>query len=489
VEDIDRIEIVKGSQSTMYGSEAMAGVINIITKKGTGKLRLDASVEGGSFGTFLPSLAVSGSEGPFTYRVTGLYSHTDGISAAKSGSEKDSYDNGYASWHLGAKPTSNSEVELFGNYSRDRTELDGFDFFTGAAVDALNFVQHGSHFLFAGRGKLYLFDKWEQVLTASYLDHEVKSRDPETDFNNSDVFTKRFVVDWQHNLYLSRMITVTAGLEYRQDRGENVGNYKDTIDNKAAYLNATLKLLGENLRLNAGLRYDDHETAGSKTTYRIGASYLFKEADLTVRASYGTGFLAPSFDFLFFKPFDNPNLKPEESKSFEIQAVKTFMKDRVSLSLSYFKTDYTNLIQGDPATNFKPGNIAKASVSGIEATAFFRIADGLDLQAGYTYLDSEDELTGSRLVRRPNNKLTAGVSYTKGNLSLLADVVYVGEAVEFDQSVIAPYTVVNLSGTYKISEQFTVFGRIANLFDEDYEEVKGFGTKGFSAYGGLRVRL
>jgi vitamin B12 transporter len=491
VDDIERIEIVKGSQSTMYGSEAMAGVINIITKKGEGKPRIVLSFEGGSYGTYSPSLSISGSEGILSYRVTGLYFNTQGISAAKDGTETDSYRNGYMSWNFGVKPSANSEVEIFGNYSSDRSGLDDFDFVNGRAIDSLTFVQHGYHYLVAARGKLYLFDKWEQVLTVSGYGDLLKFTDPAVQFNNANVFDKRLGVDWQNNVHVTEALTLTAGLAYQHESTDNLGNFDEGLNDKAAYLNSKLKFFNDSLILNAGLRYDDYSTVGSKTTYRVGAAYTNKDVDATVRASYATGFRVPSLNDLFFPFYGNPSLKPEESKSFEAGILKPLFRGKLQLGISYFNTDYTNLIQADPLT-FTAVNIANASIKGVEATASFQATDALSLKAGYTYLDAKDTDTHLPLNWRPTNKVVFGVAYSTPVISLLADYNYVSGRFNSSHDAeigkkLSPYWLVNLSGTYKVSKILSLFVRIENLFDADYEEVLSYGTKGTSVYGGMRA--
>lgn len=489
VDDIERIEIVKGPQSTVYGSEAMAGVINIITKKGEGKPKADLLLEGGSFGTYKGAVTASGSLKNLDYRITSSYFHTDGISAAADGTERDEYRNAYLSWKLGAKPSKNSELEVFGNYYYDRTELDGFDFATGRAADALNFIQSAHHFLLAARGKLYLLDKWEQILSVSTYRDEFEFRDPDTAFNNADVINKRQVLDWQHNLYLTNSLTLTGGFEFRNDEGENKGNFEDSIDNKAFYLMGKVKAFDDRLIVTAGLRHDDHETAGNKTTYRLGAVYHIKSADLSVRGSYATGFRAPSLDELFFPFFGNPSLKPEESKAFEVGIEKRFLKERASIAVTYFKQDYDDLIQFDFAT-FAVANVAKAEVEGVEVVGSFKVTDTLGLRAGYTNLDAKDEVTGERLTRRPKDKLNVGIDYSYRDLSASADLLYVGK--RFDSATntdLASYVVVNVSGTYKVTKNIAAFARIENLFDKDYEEAGGFGTRGASVFGGVRLSL
>ena len=280
VDDIERIEIVKGPQSTVYGSEAMAGVINIITKKGEGKPRAEMSFEGGSFGTYKPAITVSGSADKFDYRVTGSYFKTTGISVAKGGTEIDGYKNATVSGKFGFKPSQIFDVEITAKSYYDHTDLDDFDFFKRIAVDNPNSVQTGNHVLLSAKARLLLFSKWEQVLTLSKIEDILRFRDPVVAFNNADIKSSVGTVDWQHNIYLSDFYNITAGFEYKKEKGVNEGNFDRSSTDKAFYLNNRLRLFSESLILNAGLRHDDYDTFGSKTTYRVGALYNIKAASL-----------------------------------------------------------------------------------------------------------------------------------------------------------------------------------------------------------------
>ena len=487
VDDIERIEIVKGPQSTIYGSEAMAGVINIITKRGEGKPRIDSSFESGSFGTFKPSMMISGGDKKLNYRLTGSYFYTDGISAAKQGSERDGYKNTSISGKFGFRPSEKFELELTGRYYSDRSELDGFDFFERKAVDNLNFVQHGTHYLLSGKAKFYLSNIWEQIVTLSTVSDSLKFRDPVITFNNADIITSMDTIDWQHNFYLSDIYTLTAGAEYKKEKGENKGNFDRSLDNKALYFNNKLMLLKEDLVLNAGVRYDDHETFGSKATYRIGALYNFRQMALRVKSSYGTGFRAPKLNELFFPFYGNPNLKPEESNAWEIGIEKDFFENKMTISLTYFDQRYKKLIQTDPLT-FTAANIARAEVKGIEVGAAFKMTDTINIRAGYTYLDTRDKDTGQRLPLRPEDKVTISTEFYTKELSVVANYTFVSK--RFDSSVarnLSSYSLVNLAGNYRVTKWLTLFTRIDNLFDTHYEEVGSFGTPGFSIFGGIKV--
>jgi vitamin B12 transporter len=489
VDDIERIEIVRGPQSTMYGSEAMAGVINIITKKGTGAPKIETSLEAGSFGTYKPDAIISGGYKNMDYRMTGSYFFTDGISAAKNGAERDSYKNSAFSWKFGYRPAEKVELEFTGKYSYDRTDLDGFDFFAHKAIDDPNFVQYENHFVLSAKGKLYLSKSWEQIFTISRVWDSLKFRDPDDTFNNASITTEIDTIDWQHNFYINDIFTLTAGAEYQNEKGKNVGNFDTSLGNGALYLNNTLKLLKDGLILSAGLRYDDREKFGNKSTYRMGALYTIKPVEMSIRTSYGTGFRAPAFNELFFPFYGNLKLKPEDTSSWEIGIVKDFIKDKLSLSLTYFDQKYNNLIDTNPLT-FTAVNIAKAEIKGLEASAWFKLSDNVRFTTGYTHLDTEDKLTGKRLSLRPNDKVNLSAAYSLKDLSLVADFTYVGNRVDSSvKRTLSSYSVVNISSSYRIKKGLTVFARIDNLFDTDYEESGSFNTPGFSIYGGLKVAL
>jgi len=486
VEDIERIEIVKGPQSTIYGSEAMAGVINIITKRGKGKAKIDASLEGGSHGTYNPSLGISGGTDTYDYRITTAYYRTEGISAARNGTEDDGYRQALVSGKFGLRG-KRSELELSGRYSYDRSELDSWKFdpltMTFAFMDDLNYVQRRNNYLIMGKGKLYLTDNWEQSLTLSRSWEHLKGSDTDDIWNRYDITTKIDTADWQHNVFATESYTATLGLEYRKEEGENKGQFDKSVDNKALYLNNKLKL-GKAV-MTAGLRHDDHETFGEKTTYRVGAVYQTSPS-VSLKASYGTGFRAPSLNELFYPFYGDPNLKPEESKSWEV-GIEQKVYEGGSLTITYFKQDYENLIQTDPLT-FTAKNIAEAEIKGVEVSAEAKEKSGSGIRAGYTYLDTEDKSTGKRLPYRAKNKVTASLFLVEGGSTLTLEYNYVGG--RFDNLAsrdLKPYNLVNLGLTMGLSKSFSLYARVDNLFNKEYEEAANYGTYKRSYYAGLKA--
>jgi vitamin B12 transporter len=489
VGDIERIEIVKGPQSTLYGSEAMAGVINVVTKKGRGRASVEASLEAGSFETIKSSIALSGGDEKTDYRLAASTFETAGISAASAGTERDGYRDGSLSGRFGFKPSDKVEFDLSGNYHHDRAELDGFDFAANKAVDDLNYVQYGDHTILSARGKAYLSSSWEQVMTISRVRDALRSRDPDTAYNNVTIKTGMDAIDWQHNLFFTDQYTLTVGAETRKELGEISGSFDRYLHNRAGYLNNRLKLARDRLILNAGLRYDDHEIAGTKATHRLGALYDFTDTGLKIKGNYGTGFRVPSFNELFYPGYGSPDLLPETSTAWDLGLEKTMLQKRIIASVTYFDQEYRNLIESDPST-WLAVNIARAEVKGIETEIGGKAADEVTIKAGHTYLDARDKDTGSRLTRRPVNKSTLTMIYAAERMSFVVNYAFVGQ--RYDSSVqrnLASYNLVNVSSTYALSKGLSLFARIDNLFNTKYEEAGSYGTPGLSAYGGIKVTL
>jgi len=499
IDDIERIEVIKGPQSTLYGSEAMAGVINIITKKGRGKPKLTVSAEGGSFSTYKTTASISGAKDVWDYRVTASYFDTGGISAAKGGTEADGYTNKSISTKIGLMPSDKLGVELNLRYFEDISELDSYSWGVGM-VDDLNYVQDGKHYLISAKGMFSILDSYEQTLTLSSIGDNLKFEDPDTSSNRTSIDTTMQTADWQHNLYISDT-TWTGGIEYRKEAGEIKDNFNKEVDNKAFYLNGKIKIPltsilspqgrgeGEGLVFNAGLRNDEHKTAGIKTTYRIGGLYDFKPYGLKLKGNYGTGFRAPSLNELYYPFFGNTNLKPEKSESYDIGFEKDLYGDRLLLNAAYFNQQYQDLIEYDFAT-FTAQNIGKAEIKGIELGLAAAITEDVNLKASHTNMDTVDKDTNKPLTRRPTNKFNSSIEYKGGKFIAIGEYAFVSE--RYDSAVdrnLSQYSLVNLKGRYFISDSITLFARVDNLFNENYEEAGNYGVPGVSAFGGVKVEF
>jgi len=463
----------------------MAGVVNIITKKGAGKLKADLSLEGGSFATVKTAGSVSGATDRLNYRLSATWLDTDGIPIAKNGSVANGYSNKSVSAKLGANPTDNSSVELNLRYGTDKTNLDNYIFGVGP-VDTLNYNNNRENYLLAATAKIFPWEKYEQSLTLSYLHDDLNATDPVTTYNNYRIKNATELLDWQHTLYF-HPLTIVGGFAYRYEAADNEGSFDQSIDNKAGYLNAKLGLIDDTMIFNAGLRYDDHSTFGDAVTYRIGVLYYFKPLEMRFKANLGSGFRAPSLNELYYPFYGNPYLKPEKSTGYDVGMEKDLFNKKLVLGATWFWQRYTNLIETNFNT-FTADNIGNAKTEGIEISASAQPIDNLKVTAAYTWLNAINKDTGAFLPLRPRNKVTSSVEYSLTKLTVIGEFQYVSK--RFDSGLnrdISPYSLVNLKGSYMLHKNLSLFVRIDNLFDKSYEEAAGYGTPGISAFGGVKV--
>ena len=515
VDNIERIEVIRGPQSTLYGSDAIGGVVNIITKKGEGKPKFFLSAEGGSFTTFREATGISGGNKWVNYSFALSRFDTEGISTAskKDGNyERDGYENTSLSAKLGFKPMDNLGIDFILRYMDAKTELDNF---AGVGGDDPNYVQKSNQFLFKTQVGLSLFnDLWIQKLGLALNDHnrDIKNKKDSQhpfDYEKGRYDGQLLKFDWQHHLQLHKTNALMFGLEYEREEGKSKYYWeslwgpgqsifpKKTANIKGYYIQDEIKLW-DRLFATLGIRIDDHSRFGSETTYRVAPAYLIKETDTKIKGTFGTGFKAPTLYQLFapatlWGPIGNKDLKPEKSKGWDFGVEQNFFKNRVTLGATYFRNDFKDLIQFDWGQGYI--NIAKAKTEGVELFASAKPIDDLTLRINYTYTDTEDKTTGEALIRRPKNKIGFDINYhflNNGNVNL--GVIYVGKRDDLDFSIspsrrvkLDQYTLVNLAVSYDITKNFQLFGRVENLLDKEYEEVKGFGTPGLSFFGGMKL--
>jgi vitamin B12 transporter len=493
-ENIDRIEIIRGPQSTLYGSEAMGGVIQIFTKRGRGKPEGAVGLEAGSFKTFRERASVRGETGPLDYSLSVSRWDTEGISRAneKNGNaERDGYQNTTFSARMGLSFAGDGRADLTMRHLRARAELDGFGL-TGP-VDDLNFLQRTRETLLALNVSKPLIRGWEQTLHLSTFLSRQEFTDPDTVFNNAVFDTKTHRLDWQHNFTLTSWSLLTVGYEYLRQEGENAGNFDASQTTQAVYAQNQFRW-GDRAFLNLGLRYTDNNRFGDHVNGKTELAYLLRESGTKLRAAYGTGFRAPSLNDLYFPGFGNPDLKPEENRSFEAGVDQELGKGN-RLGLTLFHQRFDNLIAFvvDPVTGaFRPINVAKARSRGLEVSADAVPHPALRLRAIYTFNEAEDEETGVQLARRPRHRgsfLTIWTPHPAWELT--GSLLYVGGRFSGSKGTdpLEAHTLVNLMGSYQVSKAIRVFAKIENLFDREYEEVKGYGTPGFGVFVGVHARF
>jgi vitamin B12 transporter len=473
----------------VYGSDAMGGVINILTKRGEGPLSVRASLMGGSYGTHNEGFNASGGNDHFYYSFGASYIDTDGISAASQAlgnTEKDNYANATFSGRFGWTPCDLLSVDYVARYVDADAKTDAFSFVTGLPFDA-----PGANLTEAFYQRIQL-----QSLAVDGLIRQRVGFNW-TDYDRSDTspfaFVPNFVgqtreLDYLVDLILLHNNVLTVGFNHQNEQaatGGIFGNPRVTQNLTGAFVQDQITL-GDRWFTTVGVRWDEHSTAGDAFTYR--ATTLFKLPRLggAFHGTLGTGFRAPALAENLFQ-FGNPNLRPEQSKGWDLGWRQEFCCGRVAVDATYFRNEFQDLIVFDFATQALE-NVGQASTSGVEVIALWEVLPCWTLSGSYTRTDTLNVDTGNELDRRPQDKATVGLTgfFLDRKADVRALLLYVGDRRDRNFRL-DDYITVNLAMAYRPRCRHEIFARIDNLFDAHYEEVAGYGVPGISAYGGARL--
>ncbi len=531
--DIARIEIQRGPQSGLYGSDAIGGVISITTKSGEGPPKLTMTAEGGSFGTFNQRVGLSGSQGNLNYVFNVQhFSSTDTpvtpLNELAPGEQRinDTYDNWTYSTKLGANLTDNFAVNLVGRYTDSRLGFTGEDYvdFFPPAPEALQSTQVDRQFYGRGESVWSLFDgRLKNFFGVNYTNSRSWTLDPNPDSFNAPPAVappttnlgQRTQYDWRGEAKVAPGQTLVFGLE---DKTESLwtnstgafnafGAYTPTTTtaqtgDKAGWVELQ-SAFADRFFVVSNIRYDDNESFGPHTTWRVAPAFIVPGTETKLKATYGTGFKAPTLTELYvnnpsFMVVGNPDLLPETSKGYDVGIEQPLLHDRLRFGATYFHNDIANLIEGttDPTTFVSTYvNVGQATTQGVEAFAALALSSRVNLRADYTYTEARDDLTGLQLLRRPMNKasLTALWKATD-RLTVTGQVLYVGSWLDYNRpgtaELMAPgYTLVNLAANYAVTDRVGVFARINNLLNQQYEDPLGFLRPGFGIFGGITLQV
>jgi vitamin B12 transporter len=497
--EIERIEIVRGPRSSIYGSDALGGVIQIFTREGReGPPRVNAFVGGGSFNTRELGAGVAGGTAASRYSLSASYFDTDGIDALTGvgDDDPDGYDNTSVSGKV--RHWLDNGVEIFASllYSEGRTEFDSdeFDPVTFAVLGPYS-PAYSDYLQSAVRAGLRtsLSPNWDAQLALSQSRDELSSFEGGTLTDRESRFdTRRDMVDWQNTIRLNGGWLLLAGIDAYEDRVRSSEAFaEDSRYNMGAYSILEGQIGVHDLA--ASLRYDENQQFGGKTTGQLGWGLPVSETT-RVRASVGTAFKAPSFNELYFPDSaffrGNPDLNPEESRTLELGG--RYASGPAFVDVAVFHTRIDDLITSlpDEQWTFVPTNIDRARIQGVEVETGYQTSVWTT-RASLTLLDTEDRATGNELRRRPPASARLDLDRRFGDLSLGGSLIGQGRSYEDADNTdrLSGFATVDLRASYAIDREWTVAASVQNLFDRDYVVSRQFGTDYNQPGRGLFVTL
>jgi vitamin B12 transporter len=519
LDNVERIEIVRGPMSTLWGSDAIGGVINLVTRRGSGPFKATAFGELGSFGTFNTGGGVQGAEGRFNYNLALLATTTRGFSSVPRRfspgikNEPDGYWNVSFNGRLGVDIADNFQLSLFSRFGWSRSDYDAF------LSEDPNLRERTFQMSQRLQADWQLFDgQWRQTLGASFV--QIKRHDTDAfDPINFDPFApdarnrgRRWQLDWKNEVKVDESLGLVFGIDAYRDSLKarstfNFGFPDNRVSRSArtvgGYLQARWTPI-EALSFTAGGRIEDHDAFGTAATFRIGATYAIQETGTRLRAAFGTAFKAPSLDQLYldfpaFNFFANPKLKPERSVGGEVGIEQSLWGDRAKIGATFFRNDIRDLISSTSCGAFCTtlANIGKARSQGIEASLEVRPWDQVSFRIDYTFNDTRDRVTNEPLIRRPRHTLDVSARWTPlPGLTIGAELAHRGgrtdrDFAQFPSPIthLEAYRLVRFTTSYDIGEGVRLFGRIENLTNKRYDEPLGFQAPRLGAYVGVRVSL
>ncbi len=481
--DIERIEILRGAQSTLYGSDAIGGVVNIVTKDGSEGFGGNGFIEGGSFRTFRGAASVYGGNDLASGRLTVSGITTRGFSSAdeaNGNTEDDGFDNLTISTKGRFQPTENLILSAVVRYQDSENE---FDSFSGGPIDGdeigetetLSVAGFATHTLFDGR--------LENKFSITYLlNDRLNLTDSVPSF---DAKGTRIAYEYQGTVQLADWGSLVAGAEYEEQESQvEVGfGGNQEIETTSGFGLIQLTPLPY-VTLNAGVRHDASPDSSNETTFSVSGVVEVPQTGTLLRGSYAEGFRAPTAGELGF----NPDLFAEFSTGWDVGLEQPLLDGTVSVSVTYFDQEIDDLIAFDLGA-FTFVNIQEFSSEGVEVALDARVTDWLTVNAAYTYIDAINLSTEIAAGNQPDHRFNVEVAaQPTERLSLSLGINYNGE--EQDGAVtLDNFVVVNLRGAYALTDNLDLFARVENLTDADYQDNAGFGTAPISAFGGVRTRF
>lgn len=511
--NIDRVEILRGPMSGLYGSNALAGVINVITKGGDGPA-LDAAIEYGAFDSRLVRGGLNVGDRETFIAANAVARRTDGFSSAAGGTEADGDRNTTLYLRGGARLADAARIDATARFVDKKTQTDGFDFsggpLQGQAIDDDSYSNTRD---WSGGIALTLepVDRWKSILSATYADNDTATGFDSTDGSGSTghrfSLAARSTIGFDTPTFADAAHHLTLFMEREEEA------YRNTFpldDSQVARQKRTLLGYGaeyridlfERLFLRGAIRRDDNDRFRNATTFSLAGSLVLGSTRL--HASYGTGVTNPTFTEQFgYVPgtfVGNPALLPERAKGFDAGVEQRLLGDRLLIDLTYFRSDLTDEILSLFPTVVN--DVGKSRRQGIELSGRYSLG-AISVGGSYTHLDAQDP-DGTKEVRRPGNQASFDVTGRFGagqRGSLSAGLIHNGKMLDSDfrnyfnngfvaeKGRLSSYRVARLSASYRITDRIELFGRLENAFDEKYQEAISYAAPRRAAYGGVRLVL
>lgn len=505
VDNIEKIEIVKGPLSASLGASAINGAINIITKKGGKKtIQTSAQIQSSLLSQYYTGNAsIYGSKSIIDYRINGSYLYDENVSAAAykyGNTENDPDAMGHFSAYLGIKPDDYSKTSFYVDYTDRTSDLDNGG---GPNNDNNDYLQKTKRVSAAFKTSYLYNDIWEPSLNINYVYQDrIYGASKEIRNDTNDIFDGHtLTADFQNNIYILDEFTLTAGINYEYSqiysRSSSILESNKNRNSYAGYLQGTINLFESWTTIIAfrGLKDDNMEFA---PLYRVSSTYDIKKIDLQIKVAAGNGALSPSLYQLYDPAFGNSNLKMQKSFAYEIGFTNGLFNKIVTYGLSWFDNYYNNMIMYgsfiDNNNNIKTGfyNETSTHTRGIEAEINVNPIKYINFGSTYTWMQTFN-VNGNPLARRPEHQVSAYINIIPiEKLKINIGLIYNGESVATIYETAGlndDYFLLNANISYKINDNIEVYLKGTNLTNTEYEEIYGYGTKGIEIFLGLKAKI
>lgn len=508
--NIERIEVLRGAQSVLWGSQAIGGVVNIITREPTEDLEANGSAEYGWRDTARVVGNMSGKFGPVSASVGGNFMRSDGFSAFnayRGGEEKDGYRNYGGNAKVNVAINDAISLDLRGWYSNAKTHVDGYVWPTGFA-DTPEYSRMKEYIGYAGLNVALLDGRWRNRIAYNYTNTQRTTFDPrqvEEEAFRSRGRNERF--EYQGNLKLTDQIAAVFGAETEKSRlfTRGYGSVSRFSTRQNSFYGQLELRPVTGLIVTGGVRRDDHDDFGGKTSLAASGVYTPNDGQTTFRATYSEGFKAPSL-YQLHSDYGTVSLRPETSKGWDAGITQLLVDGRIELGATWFQRNTHNMINfincaADAV--IAPGicfnrpwgtydNVDRGNAKGVEATIVLRPTDSFTVQGEYSWVKSTDRTTGLDLARRPRHSVSLLVDYA-WSFGLTTGATVTNVSASYDKmgevDRLQGYVLVDLRASFPITDRIEVFGRVENLFNERYETTLTYGTARRAAYGGVRWKI